>query len=247
MKLAVVFKTWRRLFGSLAILSLALIATACTSKIGQPVHDASLRSILIVPVENESGNPQVDLIFPPVLQYVFAERGYYVYDNRLIQAVLERHNLWDQEAFRKVKPEELAALFGADGVLYMKVLSYNVTTRIIYTNRRIGLSYKMFARDGKLMHEDMHYVQLPLDPDSSEYNPLASVINGVAAALEKDGPINAMQAVTSISFDFAPGPYHDDSFGWTVRVPFQDKVILNPHPRSKNETRLETDRDPDNI
>ena len=166
---------------------------------------------------------------------------------RLIQAVLERHNLWDQEAFRKVKPEELAALFGADGVLYMKVLSYNVTTRIIYTNRRIGLSYKMFARDGKLMHEDMHYVQLPLDPDSSEYNPLASVINGVAAALEKDGPINAMQAVTSISFDFAPGPYHDDSFGWTVRVPFQDKVILNPHPRSKDETRLETDRDPDNI
>lgn len=245
------FKKYSQKYGVLLVLFGVMIgsvlSTGCTNKIGQVVADKNIKTLLILPIENNSNNEQADYVFPSVLRYVFAERGYYVYAPEYVRAVLAREHLLANKTFKTVNPKDLALIFGADGVLAVTVNTYEIKTRVIYTNRRIGLSYRMYNKDGNLMHQDVHYVTLPLDPNSSEYNPVASIVNGISAALAYDSPVNVMQASTAISYDFAVGPYHDDSFGLSVSVPFQDKIILEKHPRDKSETRLETDRDPDNI
>ncbi len=226
------------------VVSIAIVGeTGCVREIGTPVN-GNIRSILVMPVINETDNEQVPLVFNSVLQYALAERGYYVLAPHAISHILsENHIAPNSTEFFNVK--EMVKLFDVDAVLYVTVESYEVKTIVVSTKRHVGLRYKIYDRYANLIHEDMHYAQYPLH--KSSFNPIATIAKSMTVAAGQDSPENAMEAVSEIIFDFVPGPYHKKDFGIDVSVPFQDKIILEKHPRELKHTRIVPNRDKDNI
>jgi hypothetical protein len=125
--------------------ALAALAVGCvppkTGDVSRFVA-AQPRSILIVPVVNRSVDVNASDYFLSTVPVPVAERGYYVFPTNLVKRTLEDDGLADSVLVHGADPTRLAALFGADAILYVVierwdakyvVLSTQVTVDIVYT------------------------------------------------------------------------------------------------------------------
>src|SRR5699024_10721264 len=112
------------------LVALTMVLAGCAST-PQPVHrhypvsDAFRanppRSILVVPVLNQSVNVNAPDDFLTAISKPIAERGYYVFPVNLVKNVLRSNGLADAYRVHHANTVELAKLFGADAVLYVTI------------------------------------------------------------------------------------------------------------------------------
>ena len=78
------------------------------------------------------GEPHVDVTAPDyflsTVPIPLAERGYYVFPVNLVKRVLEDDGLSDAVLVHSADPKRLAALFGADAVLYVTIERWDAST-----------------------------------------------------------------------------------------------------------------------
>jgi len=211
-----------RRFCALAVgLSLAGCVTPPPPKDYTAFHQADPRSILVVPVVNDSTQVDAPATFLGTLSEPLAERGYYVYPVNLVAHVMEDNGLGDADMVSQGSPVKLASLFGADAVLYARIEHWDAQYIVVSTNVTVQVHYTL--KDGKtgatLWDNDVTTVY---SPQANGGNPLADLIaDAIMAAIERAHPnyIPLAQQANAIAFTTTNqgvpyGPYDDRHGGF---------------------------------
>ncbi len=150
---------------------------------------ADPRSILIVPVVNNSVDVDASDYFLSAISQPVAERGYYVFPVNMVKRVMEEDGLSDANMVHSADPTRLAALFGADSVLYISIERWDAQYAVVSTSVTVEFNY--ILRDGhtglELWSSDQKIVYTP--ESTSSGNLIADlVIAAVQAAATKAKP-----------------------------------------------------------
>jgi hypothetical protein len=182
---------------------------------------AAPKSILIVPVVNNSVEVTAADYMLSTVTVPFAERGYYVFPVNLVKRVLEDDGLADSSLVHKAPASKLAALFGADAVLYITIDRWDAKYAVLTTIVTVGVTYQI--RDGKtdeLLWENKETMKYdPNKSGGSSGNPIADlIVMAVKAVVTKATPqyvplarqANAMAVMTYPGSGLPLGPYATD-------------------------------------
>ena len=135
----------------LAAAALAALLAGCVAAPPRPTYDkllaANPRSILVVPVVNNSVEVNAPDYFLSTIPIPVAERGYYVFPVNLVKRLLEDDGLADAGMVHAADPTRLAALFGADSVLYVTIERWDARYIVLSTSVTVEFTYVL--RDGK--------------------------------------------------------------------------------------------------
>jgi hypothetical protein len=136
-----------RALAAAAFLALAGGCVTPPSKDFSKFVAADPRSILVVPVVNNSVNVDAADYFLSTIPVPVAERGYYVFPVHLVKRVLEDDGLSDASLVHGADPIRLAALFGADAVLYATIQRWEAKYVLVTT--QVTVEFEWTLKDGK--------------------------------------------------------------------------------------------------
>lgn len=109
------------------------------------------RSILVVPVVNNTVNVEAPDYFLSTVSFPVAERGYYIFPVNLVKRVLEEDGLADASLVHAADPTRLGELFGADGILYISIENWETTYVLVSATTTV--SFKYILKSGKTGEE----------------------------------------------------------------------------------------------
>jgi len=179
------------LFPLLGFLFLSLgCAAAPPKKDYTAFRAANPRSILVVPVVNNTTNVEAPGLFLSTLPIPVAERGFYVFPVNMVKRVLEDEGLSDPNLVHTADTGRLCNLFGADSVLYVSIEAWTAQYMVFSTQVTVEFDYVM--KDGKtgdtIWKEHKRVVYAP-QQQSGGGSPLASLVAAaVQAAVTKATP-----------------------------------------------------------
>lgn len=135
-----------------ALLGAALVAVvAACARVPTKDHSklvaAAPRSILVVPVVNNTVNVEAPDYFLSTVPVPLAERGYYVFPVNLVKRLLEDDGLADAGLVHNADPARLASLFDADAVLYISIEKWHAKYVVLQTTVTVEFSYVL--KDGR--------------------------------------------------------------------------------------------------
>ena len=104
---------------------------------------AAPRSILIVPVVNNSVDITAADYMLSTLTFPLAERGYYVFPINAVKRVLEDDGLADSSLVHSSSTSKLANLFGADAVLYIVIERWDSKYAVLTTTTTVAVHYQI--------------------------------------------------------------------------------------------------------
>ena len=173
---------------------------------------ADPRSILVVPVVNNTTSVEAPGLFLSTLPIPVAERGYYVFPVNMVKRVLEDEGLGDPDLVRTADTTRLCDLFGADAVLYVSIETWTAQYMLIDTRTSVEFDYVM--KDGKtgdtIWKEHQRVDQSSSDGARDPISPF------VMAIIAKAYPNYAGLARSANDHAFSwpgvgipPGPYHN--------------------------------------
>ncbi len=202
----------------LLMVSLVVLASGCASvpkKDYTKFNSAAPRSILVIPVTNRSVNVDAPDYFLSTLAVPLAEHGYYVFPVHMVKRILEDDGLSDADLVHSSPTEKLAALFGADAVLYVEIERWDARYILLSTTVTVQLKYVIKeGKTGEVLWEDLRLLQYAPQTSSSG-NPLADLlVMAVTAAVEKAAPnyMPLARQANAMTFTYPgpgipPGPY----------------------------------------
>ena len=135
--------------------------------------------ILVVPVVNESLEVEAGNYLLSTLPIPLAERGYYVFPVNTVKFVLEQEGYYEADRVAQQDPAALAALFGADAILYLTFKRWDAQYVVLATTITVQLEYRMVAADGQEIWKETRTKQYT--PDGNQ-NAQASGLAALLAA-----------------------------------------------------------------
>jgi hypothetical protein len=177
------------------------------------------RSIVIVPIINNSTQVEAPDNFLVTLSQPLAERGYYVFPVNMVKRTMEDDGLSDATLVANANPAKVASLFGADAVLYAKIEQWDTQYLVFSSQTTVQIHYTL--KSGKtgatLWDNDVTTVY---SPHANGGNPLATLVaDAIIAAIQRAHPnyIPAATQANQIAFytknkGLLAGPY-DPGFG----------------------------------
>ncbi len=234
----------------LLVIAVSLIWGACASR---PVPlDYSLyeeedpRSILVVPVLNNSPEVGATEYFLATVTVPLAERGYYVFPVNLTNKLLADVGLSDAGLVHAADTTRLGKLFGADAVLYVTITHWEAKYMLISTTVVVGFEYELrSAKSGQTLWKTAETMQYtPQSPSTGDaladlivmavdaavtkaapnYIPMARQANWKAIAATHVGPGRA----TKTTFPMLIGPYHPGYRSDRKAIPAKPAVSGQP-------------------
>jgi hypothetical protein len=204
-----------------ALLGTLILSIGCAGAPPQKDYtafrSANPRSILVLPVVNNTTNVEAPALFLSTLPIPVAERGYYVFPVNMVKRVLEDEGLADPNLVHAAEPARLCNLFGSDAILYVTIEAWTAQYMVLTTQVTVEFDYVM--KDGKtgdtIWKEHKKVVYSP-SQSSGGGSPLAQlVVMAVQAAVAKAAPnymplarqANA-QVFNTPGIGLPAGPYH---------------------------------------
>jgi len=177
---------------TLAASLLTLVLTGCATNVVKTdlskFEAAKPRSILVVPATNKSLDVDAPTYLLTTLTVPLAEKGFYVFPVHTAKTVLEQEGLYEGEQIHNQPPEQLAKLFGADAVLYVKINQWDAKYVVLSTTVTVDFDYRLVGKDGtELWKANKRMVYSPQQQNTG--HPLANLIAAaVTAAIERAKP-----------------------------------------------------------
>jgi len=139
----------KRMLPALLLLCAAILSGCAHKELSKQERflAASPRSILIVPVVNNSVDITASDYMLSTITIPLAERGYYVFPVHMVKRVLEDDGLADSSLVHSAPASRLCALFGADAVMYITIERWDARYMVFNTSVTLVLRYEI--RDGK--------------------------------------------------------------------------------------------------
>ena len=181
---------FRRLSMILGLCSAMLLAGCASGPRQFAFDEPELRSILVVPVINETNSVEADTLMHATATTPLANMGYYAFPVDTVKFVLESESLYEPERVRELGPVKLAEMFHADSVLFIKVTYWDAQYIVLNTKTKVTAEYELFKADGTSLWKDT----VTFVKDSSSQN--ASLIGLMVAA--------AVAAINRAAPDFRP-------------------------------------------
>jgi hypothetical protein len=178
------------------VFSAALIALAVSGCASVKPKDYSVfrtedpRSILVVPVLNNSTSVTAPDYFLSTISRPFAERGYYVFPANMVKGVLEQNGLADAALVHNADPKRLDTLFGCSAVLLITIDRWESQYVVLATTTTVQFDYILKScKTRTTLWEDKRTMQYSPQANSGSGNPLADLIaQAIIAAIEKAEP-----------------------------------------------------------
>jgi hypothetical protein len=196
--------------------TLAGCATAPPSKNYSAFRAENPRSILVVPVLNNTLNVPAPDFFLSTISRPLSERGYYVFPAHMVQRIMQDDGLGDAGLIHQTDSSRLGRLFGCDAVLYVTIQQWDSKYIVISTQTTVKLDYAIKScKNGALLWEDTEQMVYSPQANSNGGSPLGALIAAaVSAAIEKAAPnyiplaMQAnLQATTLPGRGLPAGPY----------------------------------------
>jgi hypothetical protein len=170
-------------------LALAGCATAPVSKNYASFRAEQPRSILIVPVLNNTLNVSAPDFFLSTISRPFAERGYYVFPAHMVSRLMQDDGLGDPGLVHAAASTRLMPIFGCDAVLYVAIQQWDSKYMLLVTQTTVRFDYALKScKTGTSLWEDTQTMTYS-PQNSSSGNPIADLIAAaVMAAIEKGAP-----------------------------------------------------------
>ena len=132
----------KRMLPCIVVLSLLLSGCISPKKADLTAFRANPpRSIVVVPVVNESPEITASSIFTPTLTIPLAERGYYVFPVYLTEMLLRDLGLSEAGHIHLMPPNRFQELFGADAVLFVTIKSWSTKYIVLSSSVEISAEY----------------------------------------------------------------------------------------------------------
>lgn len=143
--------------GSGLVLSvLAVVAAGCApaKRDYSAFYAHPPRSILVVPVVNETSAVSAPAVFMTTVTVPLAERGYYVFPVYLTDALLKDLGLTEAGMVQQLPPERFFELFGADAVLFVTIKDWSTKYLLIQSATVVQVDYRLCdTRTGTVLWE----------------------------------------------------------------------------------------------
>lgn len=179
------------------------------------------RSILIVPVTNSSTQVDAPDNFLATLPVPLAEKGYYVFPVHMVKRVMEDEGLADADLVHSADARKVAALFGADAVLFANIRRWDSQYILLSTTTTVDIDYTLRSgRTGETLWEETVHTAYSPQAQNSGGHPLAFLFTQlIVAAMERAAPsyLPLASQANGVAFYAAgrgipSGPY-DPQFG----------------------------------
>ena len=195
----------------LVVLVLSGCATRPAAPENSPFYEANIRSLLVVPVVNNSLNVDAPNYMLSTLTIPLAEKGYYVFPVNTVKVVLEQEGFYEAAVIHQQDSAALAALFEADAILYVTINRWDAQYAVFSTVVTVDFNYRLVSRDGQEIWQTQKHMQYQPQNNNSSGNAMADLIGAaIQAALTKAAP-NYMplteQANDAVIGTIPPGPY----------------------------------------
>ncbi len=208
--------TLRTVPGRLALAALLAALAGCATAPRKDLSAfvaASPRSILVIPVVNNTVDVTAADYFLSTVPIPLAERGYYVFPVNLVKRLLEDDGLADASLVHGAATDRLAALFGADAVLYIVVQKWEARWMLVTTTVTVDLTYTLRdARTGAVLWQDHQARQY--SSDSAGGGLIGMVVNAaVAKASPSYMPLARQANAVALAYPgpgFPAGPYRPE-------------------------------------
>ncbi len=203
------------------LLTIAMIMLLAGCVTAPPLKDTSRfqaaapRSLLIVPVVNQSVDITASDYFLSTMTIPLAEKGYYIFPVHLVKRVLEDEGLSDADLVHNAPAEKLGSMFGADAILYVTIESWDARYYFVNTTVTVQLAYVIKdGRSGETLWE--HRQRMIYTPQNTSTGNLIAdlLVMAVNAAVTKIAPnyLPLARQANAISFAYPgpgipPGPY----------------------------------------
>lgn len=184
----------------LAPILLLFILTGCTKKVKydyEAFRECSPKSILVVPVANNTVEVIAGDLFLCTITQPLAERGYYVFPVNLVKEVLEDEGLNDSHMVHQADATRLASIFGADAVLYISIEQWTAAYVLVNTTVQVDFTYVLKdGETGGVLWKHRESASYSTQQGNSG-NPLADLIAGaIVATMEKAFPEGKLLQLT---------------------------------------------------
>ncbi|PWW13677.1 MULTISPECIES: GNA1162 family protein [Pseudidiomarina] len=198
------------------VLVLGACASAPETKYLEPLHQAKLQSILVVPVNNNTIDVQAPTSVLATLPFMLAEKGYYTYPVNTVKMLLEAEGYYEAAEVHAAPADNLAALFGADAILYVTIHEWTAQYMVLATHTKIDFEYRLVNAQGQLLWQARKELVYAPQQQNSSGNPLADLVAmAITAAIERAAP-NYLpltrtangQVFYGAETGLPPGPYH---------------------------------------
>ncbi len=181
-------------FKSLSVLLIAIGAVSCST---QPVQVEALsqRSILVLPVINETTSAEAPEAVLCTLGNPLIQRGYYVLPVLPAIELLRTEGLYEGGQLTKIAPATFKDYLGADAVLYVTLHSWDTNYAVIASNVSVSMTYRLVDTEtGATLWQDSAVRVVSSDTSQSLGNPLADLIAmaisaAVTAAVQEYVPL----------------------------------------------------------
>jgi hypothetical protein len=168
------------------------------------------KSILVVPVLNETPDLLASPLFVTTITRPLAEKGYYVFPVYLADIVFQDLGLVEAGHIHQLPSERFFELFGADAVLFVTIKDWSTKYLILVSSVTVEMEYVLKdTKTGIVLWENNQIFQ----QSSQLGNPISMVISAAINAMITDYLPLARQANLIV---FRPpdglpaGSYHPD-------------------------------------
>jgi len=125
----------------LALLSGCAIQPAKTDLSAFYAHKP--RSIVVVPVVNDTTEISASPVFVSTITQPLAERGYYVFPVYLTDLVLQDFGLAEAGHIHQLPPQRLFELFGADAALFITIKDWSSKYILLASTVAVEMDYEL--------------------------------------------------------------------------------------------------------
>ena len=177
---------FRRLSMILGLCSAMLLAGCASGPRQFAFDEPELRSILVVPVINETNSVEADTLMHATATTPMANMGYYAFPVDTVKFVLESESLYEPERVRELGPVKLAEMFHADSVLFIKVTYWDAQYIVLNTKTKVTAEYELFKADGTSLWKDT--VTFVKDSSSQNASLIGLMVDAAVAAINRAAP-----------------------------------------------------------
>lgn len=199
------------IISSLFILLLTGCANVSNITEDKVMIDDKSKSILILPLVNDSTEVAASNIVPIYTNYYIAEAGYYVYSPLLIKTILEQEGIYEANDIKIEDMAHYAELFNVDNIVVAKINKWGSTYTLLDAVTYGEVHFKVYDKTGALVLEDT--ISSSYSPNSSSNSDSLSylVASIISATVERAAPsyefIGHNLNLRFVGSNFKVGPY----------------------------------------
>ena len=201
---------WRALIIGCGLLSLLAGCASVGKRDLSTFYAHEPRSIIVVPVVNESPEVTAPAVFVTTITVPLAERGYYVFPVYLTELLLRDLGLPEAGLVHQLPSQRFFDLFGADAVLFVTIKDWSTKYLVLASSVVVEMEYVLKdTRTGTVLWQSKQQVAR----SSGGSNPIVMAVSAALNALFTDYLPLARQANIQV---FRPpdglpaGRYHPD-------------------------------------